>query len=148
MAYILSRDDAQLPVIGASSIPPRSFVKAVGSTTLAVLPIASVNDRPFGSTGEATIAVGEAGAVYLENNIVKAVAAASLGAGAEVAMASTGVASSAQRNAIATIPLFGPLVIASGSLKWALGIAMTPAGGGEVFSVLIKPRATGQTLDN
>jgi hypothetical protein len=81
--------------------------------------------------------------VYLDDNIVKAVAAASLGAGAEVCVASIGVASGAQRNAIATITLLGPLTIASGTAKWAVGIAMDPAAAGEVFSVYLKPRLTG-----
>jgi hypothetical protein len=34
-------------------------------------------------------------------------------------VASIGVASSAQRNAIATTTLLGPLVVASGTLKWS-----------------------------
>jgi hypothetical protein len=63
-------------------------------------------------------------------------------------VASIGVASSAQRNALATTTLLGPLVVASGTLKWSLGRALTPAAAGEVFSVFIKFRATGQTLDN
>lgn len=148
MAFFLTNPDEQLPIPAASTIPPRTFVKLAGSSALAVLPVGSVNDRPFGNTQEATAARGEAAAIFLESNIVKCIAAASVGAGAEVMVASIGVASGAQRNAIATTTLLGPLVIASGTLKWAVGISMTPAAAGEVFSVYIKPRATGQVLDN
>lgn len=148
MAFFLTNPNAQLPLPAAVSAPPRTFVKLVGSSSAQTTPVGSVNDRPFGNTQEATAAAGDVNAIFLEGNVVKAIAAASLGAAAEVCVASIGVASAAQRNAIATTTLLGPLTVASGTLKWAVGVALTPAAAGEVFSVYIKPRATGQVLDN
>lgn len=147
MAFILTRDDAQFPVAAASNIAPRSFVKLGGTSALQVLQIAAVTDEPFGNTAEATAVAGEVAAVFLENNIVKAIAAASVGAGALVGLASIGVASAAQRNVIATTTLLGPITVASGTKVWSYGRSLTPAAAGEVFSVHVKFRLTGQTND-
>lgn len=147
MAFILTRDDQQLPVAAASNVAPRSFVKLGGTSAVQVLQVAAVTDEPFGNVGEATAAQGEVAAIYLENNVVKAIAAASLGAGALVGLASIGVASSAQRNAIATVTLLGPITVASGTKQWTYGRSLTPAAAGEVFSVHVKFRLTGQTND-
>jgi hypothetical protein len=143
MAFVLHRYQQQLPIKAASSIPPRTAVRLSASSPLQVLAIASNNDALFGMIGDATAAQGEVAAIYDAGNIVKAIAAASLGAGAEVAVASIGVASSAQRNAIATTTLFGPITVASGAARWAAGVAMDAVAAGEVFSLYIRPRLTG-----
>jgi hypothetical protein len=147
MAFFLTRDDQQIPLPAASNIAPRSFVKLVGSNAAQVLQVAAVTDEPYGYTAEATAVQGEANAIFLENNVVKAIAAASIGVGALVGLASIGVASAAQRNAIATVTLLGPVTVASGTKVWTYGRSLTPAAAGEVFSVHVKFRITGQAND-
>ena len=153
MAYEIIRPNFQLPISAGSVLVPRTPVKLVGSSVLLVLPVASSNDRPFGMIGEATAPVtsptgdavsGFAAVVIEEGNIVKAIAAASLGVGVEVTMATLGVATNAQGGSyLATVPQLGPITVASGSGQWAVGLALTPAKAGELFSLYIKPRQTG-----
>lgn len=138
MSFELHRYQHQQGLKAASAIPPKTVVK-LGSAQDTVLPVASNNDRPFGVTG-ASGAVGVAVAVYENENIVKAIAAASLGYGAEVGLASIGVASAVQGSALATTTLLGPIAGASGAAVWSVGVAEEPAAAGEVFAVLIKPR--------
>lgn len=92
-----------------------------------VVPIASNNVRPFAINGPATAAQGEAVAVYGENVEAKAVAVASLGAGAEVGVASANGA-------------LGPVSAASGITRFAVGQARSAAGAAERFTVVFKPR--------
>jgi hypothetical protein len=91
-----------------------------------VVAIATNNVRPIGFT-IATVAALRAGAVHGVGNVVKAVAAASLGIGAECGVASTN-------------GNLGPISGASGVSKWALGQAVSPAAAGETFSLLVNPR--------
>lgn len=153
MAYEIIRPNFQLPVPPASTIIPRSVVKLVGSNALRLLPVASSNDRPFGIIGEATAPVtgavnsavqGFVAQVIEEGNVVKAIAGASFAAGAELCVGTIGVASAAQGGSYAaTVTQLTPLVQASGSVQWAVGIALTPAGPGDIFSLYVKPRQVG-----
>lgn len=150
MAFKRILDDHELPISPASTCVPFSVVKLAGSSALRILPVASNNDRPFGVVGEATSplvtgqAAGLAAAVHEEGNVVKAIAGASLGAGAEVALATIGVATKAQGGSyVATVTQLGPISVASGSQIWAVGIALDAVAAGEIFSLYIKPRLTG-----
>lgn len=136
MAFELIRPGHQLSLPAGSAINPRVPVKLVaGASGLVVAGIATSGDRPFGMNGQATAGValvpsqvaapGDYVTIYEETNIVKAIAGASLGAGAEVGVATTSGAMT-------------PAAAASGF--WAVGIAMTPAAAGERFSLYVKPR--------
>lgn len=154
MAYEIIRPNFQLPVRPASTIIPRTLVKLVGTSGLLVLPVASSNDRPFGITGEATspLGVGDGRSalnlvpaeIREEGNIVKAIAGASLGAGAEVTVATIGVCTAVQgASAVATVPQLGPLSAASGTFQWAAGISLDAAPAGSLFTLYLKPRLSG-----
>lgn len=154
MAYEIIRPNFQLPVKPASSIAPRAVVKLVGTSALFCLPVTAVTDRPFGVIGEATAPVGVGDGrsalsvlpaeVREEGNIVKAIAGASLGAGAEVALATIGVCTGVQGgSSVATVTQLGPLAVASGTPQWAVGIALDAAPAGSLFTLYVKPRLTG-----
>jgi hypothetical protein len=91
-----------------------------------VIACATNNVRPVGIT-VATVAASRAGAIHSHGNVCKAVAAASLGLGAEVGVASTN-------------GNLGPISGASGVTKWAAGQALSAAAAGETFSFLVSPR--------
>lgn len=126
MAYVLHRPGHQLPVNVASAVNPRQPVQLLGTSALICGPVATSNVEPFGYAGEATAAVGETLTVYEALNIVKAVAAASLGVNAAVTVASTNGA-------------LGPAVIVA-SGHYEHGKSLTPAAAGEVFSLYVRPR--------
>lgn len=152
MSYEIIRPNFQLPLRAATqSIVPRSPVKLIGTGALVYAQwIASVNDRPFGVLGEATAgAYGDgqdalqvqAGDVREEGNIVKAIAGASLGAGAEVGFSTLGVCTGVQgASYVATVPQLGPVSGASGSVVWAVGFSLESAVAGGMFTLYIKPR--------
>jgi hypothetical protein len=90
----------------------------------AVVPVTAVSQEPIGFAKQASYAIGDRVTVYEEGNYVKAVAAASLGAGADVGCATSG-------------GQLSPVTLASGT--WRVGKSLGPAGANEVFTVLIKP---------
>lgn len=137
MAYELIRPGHQQNFPAGSPINPRVPVKMAGTSAIFVQPAATMADRPFGMNGAATAGVllvpsqvdspGDAVTVYEELNIVKAIACASLGVGAEVAVGTT-------------TGRLAPLALISASGHWAVGIAQTAAGDGDVFALYVKPR--------
>ncbi len=112
--------------VGTAAIGPKQLVALDTSGGGDVLAIATNNVRPLGVT-IATCAALRAGAVFGHGNTVKAIAAASLGVGAEVGVASTN-------------GNLGPISGASGVTKWAVGQAESAAAAGETFSLLVNPR--------
>jgi hypothetical protein len=125
----------------ASPINPKTIVTLVAGKDSQVAPLTNASQRPYGSVQATGATPGAGVAVYEAPSIVKAIAAASLGAGAEVSLASIGVASGAQFNQIATTTLLGPASVgASGAAEWAVGIAVSSAQAGEIFSVKLEPR--------
>lgn len=135
MAFELHRYNDQLSVTAASSILPKQPVRLAGSSVLFALPCATNNVRPFAVNGLASggasgLDQGEKITVYEEGNIVKAVAAASLGVNAEVAVGSPNGA-------------LIPIAIASGVGRWAVGVSLSAAAEGETFSLYVMPRQTG-----
>lgn len=89
-----------------------------------VVPVTANSQEPFGFAKLASYAIGDRVTTYEEGNYVKAVAAASLGGGADVGCATSG-------------GQLSPVTLASGT--WRVGKSLGPAGAGEVFTVLIKP---------
>jgi hypothetical protein len=131
MAWELIRHNHQLPIVAATTILPRQPLQLVGTTTPMVAPVSSHNVETFGVNGPATYVTGEAVAVYEADNYVKMVAAASVGVGAVVGVASPGGA-------------VGPIAGASGSVIRAVGKTFTEGRENERITVLINPR----TLSN
>jgi len=135
-------DRFALPYRAASAIVPQSIVTIdPGVANGQVKLLTNASQRPLGSVQATGATPGVSVAVYEAPSVVKAIAAASLGVGAEVSLASLGVASAAQANSLATTTLLGPASVgASGSVEWAVGIALTNALAGEIFSVKLEPR--------
>lgn len=109
------------------AIAARKPVK-VGTVVDEVLLATANTDSVLGITDN----VASAGlhiTVYQEGNVCKAVAAASLGFGANVGIASTNGD-------------FGPVAAASGSAKVVVGQARTSAAAGETFSLYVNPSTT------
>jgi hypothetical protein len=126
-AFELHRQGA-IPCKAASPIAAGVAVQIdVADTQRQVLPIASANIEPFGIT-VATALTGQGVSVWDRGNVVKALAAASLGAGANVGVVGA-------TNSLGLIAAG-----ASGSVVWAVGKSMTAAAAGEVFSFYINPR--------
>ena len=93
-----------------------------------VNPVATNNVEIQGFTGEASVAAGGHLTVYGEDSVVEAVAAASLGAGADIAVASTN-------------GNLGPAAAgASGVTVYRVGKSLEAAAAGEKFSLYVKPK--------
>jgi hypothetical protein len=126
MAFELHQDKHQLPITVASDCLPRVPVALGGTTALIGIPCASNNVRPFGVTNAATYLRGEVAAVYHDGNVVKMVANASVGASAEVGVASSNGS-------------VGPGLITA-SAHWAVGQTLNAGAAGEIVSVFVNPR--------
>lgn len=110
----------------ASAMSPRVPV-ALDAVEGQVVQIATTGVEPLGLTGAASARPGDAVVVYGEGNIVKAVAAASLGFGANIGVASSNGA-------------LGPVTGASGVVRWRLGTSREAVAAGETFSLFVHPR--------
>lgn len=130
MSFELHRPGLQLPVKAATTLAPRTPVRYAGTSGLLAVPVGTCNLEIDGYTGAGTTASGAIAAIYETGNVVKAVAAASLGAGAQVTVGSDNSR---------LIPFTG----ASGTVKWVHGKALSPAADGEVFALFVRPRQTG-----
>lgn len=129
MAYELHLDDhAHSGVAAATTITPRHPVNIAGTSVPLVVPVASSNLVVDGVTGAATTASGAQAVVYFDGNVVKMVAAASLGAGADVSVGTT-----------VTGAVWGGSIFAA-SGHWCIGKSLSTAAAGEVVSVFVKPR--------
>lgn len=110
----------------ASIIHPKMPVK-LDTTADQVTLVAATTDEPLGMTGLATAAQGGRAVVYGPGNRVKAIAGASLGANANIGLASTNGA-------------LGPVAAASGVVRWRVGTSREAAAAGETFTVYVSPR--------
>jgi hypothetical protein len=124
MAFELHRGEG-FPAFAASNIAAKRPVTFVGGDRQVTL-CASNNLEPLGFTHDAAATQGDAIAVHERGAIVKAVAAASLGAAADVGVASTNGA-------------IGPVSGASGITRWRVGKSAEAAAAGETFSVYVSP---------
>src|SRR5574338_1104848 len=117
--------DHNLPKISASAV---SQFKPVKSDTVKdqVVLAATNTDHPLGITIASTASPGDPVGVK-NKGVYRAKAAASIGAGGEVGVASTNGD-------------LGAVVAASGFRRFAVGIAQENAAAGTTFSVLIRIR--------
>lgn len=114
-----------LPFTNASAISGPVPVKL--DTTARKVTLAATNNVEIqGFVSNASYAAAEAVTVYGEGAVVEAIAAASLGAGADIAIASTNGA-------------VGPAAAASGVAKFRVGRSLEAAAAGEKFSLYVKP---------
>lgn len=130
MAYELHNGRA-FPGIAASAILGRSIVRVAsgaGAPQRGVAPVLTTAELPLGVTGEAPAAVGRGITVLTQGNHVKVRAAASVGVGGLVGVASGPAGASG---------LLAPGV-ASGA--FAVGEATTAAQAGEYFTVHVNPQ--------
>lgn len=126
MAFALD-NGVILPCFAATHLGAQVPVRLIeGATARIVAPVASLNQETIGFTQTAASS-GFAVEVQAHGNVVKAVAAASLGAGGDVALGSPNGA-------------LGPVVGASGVVKYKSGVSLSAAAAGETFSVFVNPR--------
>lgn len=130
--YELHRPGLTQAFKAASLIAPHSPVTLGGTTEPLLIPVGTENVEVFGISQGATVRAGEFCTVYERQNVVKVKAGASLGAGADVGVASWG--------------LFGPHTAASGTTKWIVGKAQTDAAAGEYFACYINQRKNGNVV--
>ena len=130
MAFEIHDAGLAFPGIAASNVQPGQVVSLASGTERGIAPCASANLRPFG-VAFAVATAGDAVTVHAIGNVVKAIANASVGVGAEITVASgaaTGVA---------------PVTGASGVERWSVGQSVTAAAAGETLSVYVHPRQLG-----
>lgn len=132
MAFELHRPGLQFSLPAASAIFPKQPVQLAGTSAAFFLPISTNSVRPFGvnglgSAGASGLLQNDACVAYEEHNYVKAVAAASVGVGAEleVANASGGLG-------------VAQMIAASG--HWSVGQAVSEARAGETFTCYVRFR--------
>lgn len=113
----------------ASTVDARRPVRIVGTSGPLVVPVGSNNLEPMAFSGDGAATQGENHTFYERGNIIKAVAAASLGVGRVLVGSTNG----------ALIPVVAASVF-SASGHWEVGRAESPAAAGEVFSLYFDPR--------
>jgi hypothetical protein len=123
--FILHRDEHSIPLPAATTLLPKQLVRLVGTDVTYVAPCATASHEVFGQV-DATFLSEEIAAVYEAPNYVKVVAAASLGAGQDVIVASSNGALNA-----------GGI---TASAHFLAGKSFTAAAAGEVFTLRINPR--------
>jgi hypothetical protein len=126
-----------LPFIaGGSDIPDGAPVKLVTDGTRAVRVAVSSADHPIG-VSRASAPAQRAVAVQDRGEIVRAFAAATVASGEYVGVASVTATAGASGNI--QIPVIAPVAKASGSVVWAVGLALEHANPGNVFQYLVEP---------
>lgn len=116
----------QFTVATAGTLPADRQVIPVGSSNLEPFGVALATAAPLSATPPFSAAVG----VVDRGNTIKVTAGASLGVGADVGVATTGLAGN----------IYGPIAAASGTDTWRVGKAVSPAAAGEVFGLYVDPR--------
>lgn len=115
---------------------PISFILAgLGASSLSetVFPAGSVQDMPFGILAATVATAGDPVTYWQRGDVGKAIAGASLGAGALVGVGSNN--GLLVPYAAAGGPASANLVV----LKWQVGVALKNAAAGDVFPVAINP---------
>jgi hypothetical protein len=131
MAFELHRQPL-FPAVAASALSAGAAVGLVngGDVQRQVIPLATCNIEPIGVARASAVNPGDAVSVYDHSNIVRAVAAASLGHGQLVGVASTNGGLGIVAGGSGSV---GPVV-------WAVGRSLSAAAAGETFSLFINPR--------
>lgn len=115
-----------LPFTAASALKPFDPVRLSASVARSVVPAATNHVEVHGFIGNASAVVGEGVTVHGQESVVEALAAASLGPGADIGIASTNGA-------------LGPVAAASGVARFRVGKSLEAAAAGERFSLYVKP---------
>src|SRR4051812_21254643 len=96
MAWERTIPGLQEPLAAGSAIAPGAVIRLAGTNVLHGLPVATVNQEPFGVHRSFGATVGASGLnakeqipVFLPGNFIKMVAGASLGAGADIGVGSS-----------------------------------------------------------
>lgn len=119
------------PLKAASAISINAVLGLdTGDVQRQVIPLATNNVEPFALAIASAPTPGDALTGMVPGDVVKAVAAASLGHGTDVGIASTNGA-------------LGPVAAASGVVRWRVGRSVSAAAAGETFSLYISPRQLG-----
>lgn len=114
----------QFPGLAASVIQDKQVV-TLTTGERGVCPAAAATTEPHGIT-VASALLGEAVTVYAQGNYCKAIAAASMGAGANVGV-------------IGATRSLGLSAGASGVANWRVGKTVTAAAAGEVVTIYVNP---------
>lgn len=125
MAFKLHRSG--FPGIAASAINVEAAVGIASGVDRSFSPIATANVRPFGIALATAVNAGDGLTILDEGNVAIVTAAASLGRGAEIGVASTNGA-------------LGPVAAASGLAVYSAGQSLSAAAAGEEFSLYVNPR--------
>lgn len=115
------------PAVAASAVNAGAAVGVASGADSRVYPVASLNLRPLGIALATGATVGHAVTILDEGNTVVITAAASVGRGAEVGVASTNGA-------------LGPVAGASGSIVYSVGQSVSAGAAGEDISIYVNPR--------
>jgi hypothetical protein len=119
--------DDPFPGIAASAIQDRQVV-ALTTSERGVIPMSGGTSIAFGIECRGASALqGEGVTIALRGECAKAVAAASLGAGADIAV-------------VGATRSLGLAAGASGLARWTVGQSLTAAAAGEVFTLYVNPR--------
>ncbi len=115
------------PALAASAIGDRQVVSLTTSER-GVIPMSGGTSAVFGIEARgASAAQGESVTIALRGEFAKAIAAASIGAGADIAV-------------VGATRSLGLAAAASGLAKWTVGQSVTAAAAGEVFTLYVNPR--------
>ena len=132
MAFEQTQEGVTFPGVAATGIKLWDAVTLASSATQdrAIAPVASVNQWPIG-IAQASAGTGatlpQSVTVQGFGSMLKVTAGATVAVGQDVHQT---IGSSA----------YAPIAAASGSTKFAIGQAVTPANAGELFTVYINPR--------
>jgi hypothetical protein len=129
-----------IPVKAASAIAnwvPVTFLPPGSALSETVVRAGSVNDFPLAMTQATVASPGDPVQLGRPGEVTKAIAGASLGAGAIVAVGSTnGILIPLLPSGLSTA--LGSAVGAAG-LRWSVGVALKNAAAGDIFPVYLKP---------
>lgn len=121
---------------GATDVIQNAPVKIVAGGVKIVQVVQSSADHPIG-IARASAPAGYPVAVRDRSEVVRVQAGATVAAGAYVGVASVTATAGASGNI--QVPILGEVAKASGSVVWAVGIALEPANPGQIFSFLVEP---------
>lgn len=120
--------------IGAKAASAMSVGQVVGydagDVSFQVVPIATINVEPVGVALASVVNPGDAVTVIDRGNVIKVLAAASLGAGQNIGV-------------VGATTSLGLAAAASGVVKWAVGVSLSAAAAGETFSLHVNPKQLG-----
>lgn len=133
MAWTQMKQGGRVPLKAASAIAegvPVQFLQGGSSLTETVIACATYNIFQWGLTSATVITPGDPVELFQQGDVGKGIAGASLGAGCPVGVGSTN-------------GVLAPVVVAaagaSGPARFAVGIALSNAAIGDIFSVYINP---------